>query len=534
MAQLSVLRHLVSNALSGFLLSAGFWTGYGDFGAGLCWLGLVLLIVSSLGARPRVAALGGILSGAVFYAITLRWIYTVMRVHGGLPAVSAAGVLALVVAAGSLFFAAFRLGVAWIARPSVARACLAAPLLWVALEFLRTHLPAIAFPWALLGYATGGSLILLQLTSVTGIYGLSFLITAYCALVAWTMNRSRQQRLGGKFSLAPTFLLLIVTPLLPAASRIGDRFVPHEQGQHFAHLVQTNFPQSPSYPADWMERHAAELDELHELSVEANARKPGLIIWPEVPAPFSLQDARFAARAERIARASHNGFLVGVVDWKPDARGSLAPYNSAALLDPAGRRVFLYDKIHLVPFGEYVPLRRWLTFAAKLTVEVGDFQTGSEYKVGQLPGTNERFGVFICFEAVFPNEVRQFAANGANVLINISNDGWFGRSAAPKQHLMMARVRAVENRRWLLRDTNNGYTVVVDPYGRYTARMEPDKRGVLSADYDFRNDLTLYTRWGDWLAWLCVVGTVGMLIGGAVSNRTRQFKAESERLKAGN
>src|SRR6266852_8214426 len=232
MARLSVLRHLLSNVLSGFLLCAGFWTGYGDFGAGLCWLGLVLLIVSSLGARPRVAALGGILSGAVFYAITLRWIYTVMRVHGGLPVMSAAGVLALIVAAGSLFFAAFRLGVAWLARRSVARACLAVPFLWVTLEFARTHLPAIAFPWALLGYATGKNLTLLQLTTLTGIYGLSFLIAAYCALVAWSVKRLELQRLGGRFSLAPTFLLLIVTPLLPAASRIGDRIVPQEQGQH--------------------------------------------------------------------------------------------------------------------------------------------------------------------------------------------------------------------------------------------------------------------------------------------------------------
>jgi len=344
--------------------------------------------------------------------------------------------------------------------------------------------------------------------------------------VAWSVERLEQKRLGGRFSLAPTFLLLIVTPLLPATARIGDGFVPHEQGQHSVHLVQTNFPQSPSYPVDWMERHATDLGELDALSIGATAQKPGLIVWPEVPAPFSLQDARFAARAERIARASRNGFLVGVVDWKPGAHGGHAPYNSAALLDPAGRRVFLYDKIHLVPFGEYVPLRRWLTFAAKLTVEVGEFQTGSEPKVGRLPGTNERFGVFICFEAVFPNEVRQFAANGANVLVNISNDGWFGRSAAPEQHLMMARVRAVENRRWLLRATNNGYTVVVDPYGRYTARMEPDKRGVLSADYGFRNDMTLYTRWGDWLAWLCVAGTAGMLIGGAVTGRNSTVQSQ--------
>ncbi len=518
----SVPRGLLNNALSGFLLSAGFWARHVDLGAGLCWLGMVLLIHSSLGARPRSAVFTGILSGAVFYAITLRWIYTVMRVHGGLSVMSAAGVLALIVAAGSLFFAAFRLGVAWVSRRSVVMACLAAPFLWVSLEFARTHLPAIAFPWALLGYATGQSLALLQLSTLGGIYGLSFLIAAYCALVAWATQRSGQRVVEGRFSMALVFLLWVVTAALPAASRLGDTFVPREQGRNSAHLVQTNFPQLPSYPPNWMELHAAELDELEQLSGAANAKKPGLIIWPEVPAPFSLQDGRFAPRAEGIARASRNGFLVGVVDWKPSPEPpdsstgmSLVPYNSAALLDPSGRRVFLYDKIHLVPFGEYVPLHRWLTFAAKLTVEVGDFQPGSQYRVGQLPNSTERFGVFICFEAVFPDEVRRFAAHGANLLVNISNDGWFGRSVAPEQHLVMARVRAVENRRWLLRATNNGHTVVVDPYGRYTARLEPDKRGVLSADYSFRRDLTLYTRWGDWLAWLSVAASACFLLIGA-------------------
>ncbi len=144
--------------------------------------------------------------------------------------------------------------------------------------------------------------------------------------------------------------------------------------------------------------------------------------------------------------------------------------NSAVLLNPSGQRIFTYDKIHLVPFGEYVPLRKWLTFAGKLTADIGDFTPGyASYRVGRLPGGT--FGAFICYEAIFPNEVRRFTANGAELLINMSNDGWFGRSSAPAQHLMMARVRAVENRRWLLRCTNNGFTVAVDPYGRIVARL---------------------------------------------------------------
>ena len=129
---------------------------------------------------------------------------------------------------------------------------------------------------------------------------------------------------------------------------------------------------------------------------------------------------------------------------------------------------------------------------------------GSNVAVGTL-ANGHRFSVFICYEAIFAGEIRRFAAKGAQVFFNLSNDGWFGRSAAPAQHLAMARVRAVENRRWLVRSTNNGYTVSVDPYGRIVARLAPDVRASVDLPYDFRTDETLYTRWGDWFAWLCVI-----------------------------
>jgi apolipoprotein N-acyltransferase len=197
------------------------------------------------------------------------------------------------------------------------------------------------------------------------------------------------------------------------------------------------------------------------------------------------------------------------VDDRQDAQRNWFFYNSAVLLDPLGRRIYTYDKIHLVPFGEYVPLRQWLTFAGRLTADISDFTPGTVYRVGEIPGG--KFGTFICYEAIFPGEIRRFAASGAQLLINISNDGWFGRSAAPVQHLMMSRVRAVESRRWLLRDTNNGFTAAVDPYGRIVAELPTDIRGELDAPYDFKSNLTLYVRFGDWFAWLCVVATAVML-----------------------
>ncbi len=200
---------------------------------------------------------------------------------------------------------------------------------------------------------------------------------------------------------------------------------------------------------------------------------------------------------------------MGVVDWKKPQGKRWEATNSATLLNPLGQRIFTYDKIRLVPFGEYVPLRQWLTFAGRLTADLSDFTPGTKYSVGDLPGG--RFGVFICYEAIFHDEVRHFAGNGAQLLINLSNDGWFGRSAAPAQHLMMARVRAVESRRWMLRDTNNGYTVDIDPYGRTVAALATDIRGQLDAPYDFRSDTTLFVRWGDWLAWLCSIIYIGLM-----------------------
>ena len=506
MVRLTARRRFLIALLSGAGLSLAFLLLQDSLSAGLTWVSLALLVSVLVGARPWAGALYGFSCGTVYYALTLPWIYEVMRVHGGLSVGAAGAVMALVVAACSLFFAAFGMGTAWMSGCSVARACLTAPFLWVALEFARTRLPHIGFPWNLLGYATGNSLLLLQAAAATGIYGLSLFIAACCSFVAWVTHKARSRT-----SLGVCWILGLA--LVPVTT-LANRWIPSEHPSHAARLVQTNFPQSPAYPADWMERHAGDLDELERLSVPAGEKPPGLVIWSEVPAPFSLEDPRFAARAQQIARASQGDFLVGVVDWRPTARGGLAPYNSAALLDASGREVFLYDKIHLVPFGEYVPLRQWLTFAGKLTAEVGDFQHGSEYKVGKL-ADGHGFGVFICYEAVFPDLVRRFTANGAELLVNLSNDGWFGRSAAPGQHLAMARVRAVESRRWLLRVTNNGYTVVVDPYGRYTARMAPDTRAAMTATYGVRSDLTPYARWGDWVAWLCVVVTLAMVVGRA-------------------
>jgi apolipoprotein N-acyltransferase len=231
-----------------------------------------------------------------------------------------------------------------------------------------------------------------------------------------------------------------------------------------------------------------------------------------------MEQGGFAEQAATIARESRSNFLLGVVHWQSAGNG-MAAYNAAAMLDASGRPVMVYDKIHLVPFSEYIPWRSALWFASDLTGLIGDFSRGHEYSVGQL--LDGRYSVFICYEAIFPDQVRQYVNAGAQLLINVSNDGWFGKSSALGQHAAMARVRAVENRRWLLRDTNTGETISVDPYGRIAARLPRYDRGVLAAPYGFRSDMTFYARWGDWIAWASVIAAALFFAAGSRSPAAR-------------
>lgn len=466
----------------------------------LAWFSIGLLVLASVGAPTWQAPLYGFLHGLAFYPVCVPWIDTVMHKYGDVDSFTSAGLVLLLAATFGLMLTIFSWGVAQASRKGAGFACTLAPVLWVAVELLRTRLPILGFPWCLSGYAATGSLGLLQIVSVTGIYGLSLLVAGYGSLIAYAVLAQRR---------SVWKIVMVASGLLILAGTTGRYLVPIAKADHIAHLVQTDFPQSEEYPSNWLQVHAADMNELEQISVNSARRTPGIVIWPEVPAPFSLQDLNFQQRAVRIARDSGQYFLVGTVDWRLDAAGKWIATNSAVLLDSTGRRVFSYDKIHLVPFGEYVPLRKYLTFAKRLTADISDFTPGTSYRVGAIPGG--RIGVFICYESIFPDEIRRFAKAGATLLVNISNDGWFGRSSAPAQHLMMVRVRAVESRRWLLRDTNNGFTVSIDPYGRIVTALEPDVRGELDAPYGFRTDESFYVRFGDWLAWVCVAASIALL-----------------------
>ncbi len=280
-------------------------------------------------------------------------------------------------------------------------------------EFVRAHLPEISFPWNLLGYPASANLGFIQLTTITGIYGLSFLAAAFNALLAWTIA-SNVLTTRGRIARAAT-----AAAILLIAALAGPRLVPRSQAHHFARAVQLNFPEAESYPVDWFQAHATELDEIARISLAPSAEKPDLLIWPEAPAPFSFQDAQFAKIASALAIRFGHPFLAGSIEWKSPVdptdvapHGSLLPYNSALLFDSQGQRVFVYDKIHLVPFGEYEPFPLIHRVVTSVSGEVGGFHKGNKYVVGRFPHGNT-FGVFICYAATYPGEVRRFAAGGA-------------------------------------------------------------------------------------------------------------------------
>jgi apolipoprotein N-acyltransferase len=507
--EIPVSLRLIAGAVSGAALSLSFTGLYLSIYSWVC-IGILLLCV--FGARPSAAFGCGFFHGLLFVLTSVPWIATVLTVHGGLSVVGGWAVLLLIAVAWGILTGAFAWSVHRLSRQSIELACIGAPFLWVTFEFARAHLPEISFPWNLLGYPAATNPGLVQLTTITGIYGLSFLVAGFNGLLGWTSASSRLTiRTRIIYSAAATAILLSV-------ALAGPRLVPQPQARHFARAVQLNFPEVESYPADWFQAHSADLGEIERISLAPTAEKPDLLVWPEAPAPFSFQDPQFAKLASTLAIRFGHPFLAGVIEWKPavdpsDAapHGNLLPYNSALLIDAQGQRTFVYDKVHLVPFGEYEPFPLIHHVVSSVSSEVGGFHKGNKYVVGKLPAGNA-FGVFVCYEAIYPGEVRRFAAGGAQLLINISNDGWFGRSAAAEQHLRMARVRAVENRRWLVRSTNNGFTVSVDPYGRIFEPLPPDVRAAADLPYDFRTDETIYTRFGDWFAWLCVLVSVILVV----------------------
>jgi apolipoprotein N-acyltransferase len=523
------VRHIHSSAWLLVVLSAGlqviifpladlYW---------LSWIALTPLLIALLRARPAGAlqldAPSKLLPATPWQAFALAyccgilwsggtcyWVFDTMHRYGGLPIPAASFVLLLFCLYIGLYHGLFGLLVALAAAPraSLLRPLVAAPFVWVAVELARTRITA--FPWELLGYAQTSNIALTRIATQTGVYGLSFEIvlvnSAFAA--AFLVEKARRKRL----------LMAAVAAALILQAGQWTMAPPPAPADRAAVLVQPNIP----IVANWTENYFQNtLRDLAELSLHA----PGLnseanegthnhaIVWPESPAPFFTNDPRFRDPVSELARQSGSWVVAGAIGLTPATQAggqSSQVFNSAALVNPQGEWTARYDKVHLVPFGEYLPFPQVFGFAGGLTKEVGEFQHGASRQ--PLEAGEERLGTFICYESIFPDEVRRFALDGAQVLVNISNDGWYGDSGAWKQHLQQTRMRAIENDRWLLSATNTGLTAAIDPWGRVAADIPRKERTALVARYALVSGTTFYTRHGDWFAYLCAIISLGALI----------------------
>jgi apolipoprotein N-acyltransferase len=497
------LGRYAASILSGLLLFACFplvsWSA-------LVWVASLPLLMAVIAEKRWSRGFWlGYVAGAAFLAGSCYWFVNVMQGYGNLSLIVAAGVLVLFVIVFASFYGAFGLIETLVANKSVKAALVLSPFLWVALELARTYL-ITGFPWNLLGYAVR-PVGLEQLASFTAVYGLSFLAVATSALISWALSEPAHRM---RWMVLATWVALLVSAnwfLQPP---------PPQPEPDVAVLVQPDIPLGERAMESWVPwTNPGPLDKLVEDSVDAVSKSgptplvPPLLVWPESSAPFFYgRDPVFRDAIDSMAKQADAYVVSGTVTFV--GQGNSRPQNAAILLGPDGQLLLHYVKIHLVPFGEYVP---WWAFpgkVGKITAQVGDFVPGKSVQVAKTP--EGVIGIFICYEAIFPQLVRKFAADGAGVLVNISDDGWYGDTSAPFQHFEMARFRAIENGRFILRGTNNGITAIIDPYGRVRKRIPRNQRGILTGHFRYLSRKTFYTKYGDVFAWMCVAVTVGMVV----------------------
>ena len=451
----------------------------------------------------------GFVAGLVFFFGTCHWIAGVLLNYGGLLWIGAQLLFLLLALYLSSLYALFTWAFARLSLSAPSICFWLAPALWVSTEYLRAQV-LTGFPWCLLGYGLVDAVNLAQIAKWTGVYGLSFAaisVSAFATEVAVRPSRSAALRLGS-----------VASVLLCLAS--GFSWTGKEPGKatDLVRIVQTNIYLDQKMDAV---TKSSLLDELAKLSIpseepriDARSDVVRLILWPETPAAFYFNhDPEFRRRMESIATSSDAYFFFGFVDFRRRPSGDVErdPYNSVAMIAPDGRAISQYDKVHLVPFGEYIPYQNLFFFVDKISTEAGNFRPGDRVVVTPLDNRHSA-GTFVCYEAVVPDLVRQFARDGSQLFVNVTNDAWFGESAAPFQHLAMARMRAIENHRYLLRAANNGISAIIDPDGRIVNSVPRNQRTFLEGHFGFETQMTVYSQYGDIFAWLCLLASAAALI----------------------
>ncbi|HVS30693.1 MAG TPA: apolipoprotein N-acyltransferase [Thermoanaerobaculia bacterium] len=483
--------------------------------AAIGWLAFIALapLMIAIVRSPTgwQAFLCGWIAQTTAWLIMVPWVVRVMSHYGGLPQL--AGILIFVAMAlflglyGGLFaYLVFRIR----PGPSFAR-WLVVPLAWAAVEYARTYL-LTGFPWNLIATAIVDFTPMIQIDRFAGPYLVGAMILVPSVLMAWAVTT----RPGGAVPVFATGGVIIFLFVWWGTGLVASKLIVRPTGAqpHRVALLQPNISQEMRWDVANMVRI---YDGMMRMTGEAVRKGVDVVIWPESTVPLSFSSTDFYRHAiESVSRTHGADIILGSVAEDPEDATRLW---NAAFLVSGGKTIGHYDKIRLVPFGEYVPLRKLLFFAEKLVRAVGEFQFGTNE--GPLAG-KFRYGPAICYEIVYPQITRTQVRNGADVLVTITNDAWYDGTSAPRQHLNQARLRAIEDDRWLLRAGTTGISALIDPSGRIIEELAMGRQGIIYGEFHTRTTTTPYVRFGDWFAWIAMAAVIVAVWRGRIPPHERR------------
>jgi apolipoprotein N-acyltransferase len=478
----------------------------------LVWVALIPMLIALEGASPAAAFRIGITCGITAYATMLYWINIVITQYGHLPwAVSVP--IYLVLAIWLSLFYGLTLLTAKLAENAGIKTALALPVAWVAFDFARSFL-LTGFPWSMLGHSQYRTLPLIQIADIAGVYGITLLIVLANVVLYRIIRAVTGSGIKYPVKSALVLVIMLASTLWYGFTRLNTADAGRPSLK--VALIQGNIDQDVKWSPAFQEQTISIYERLSR-----NASKNGvdLIVWPESAIPFFFQDEpQHAERIKNLTRELSSALLTGSPAHEL-RNGKRTFLNSAFLISSSGETVGRSDKIHLVPFGEYVPLGRYFPFINKIVVGIGDFAPGENATPLKLMGT--QLGTLVCFEAIFPEVARAYVNNGARILVNITNDAWFGRSSAPFQHLSIAAFRAIETRTPLLRAANTGITTIVDHNGHIRNMTELFKEDFRTGEIRPGTGDSIYLKIGDLPAWIAVILTAAFTVYSWLRKRSR-------------
>ncbi len=501
---------------SGFLLTMSFPRTSLSW---LAWFALVPLFIALNNLSRKNSFYIGFYAGLAHYLTLVYWLAYTMKTYGNLPLYLCVPILFLLTAYLALYIAIFSMTLNKLCSGPLLFLIIT-PLLWVSLEYIRSFL-FTGFPWELLGYTQFDTLHMIQISDILGVYGISFCIALsnaviFLAYIFFTKKNWQGKTVNFKLAAGSVMTLALILGLVWFYGKWRIKSINELiSGSPWVRItvVQGNIDQKEKWDPAFQR---STIIKYIKLSLLAKKDKPDLVVWPETATPFYfLRNTELSAIVQKGIDETGADFFIGSPSIKPGT-STTEHFNSAYLVGSEGKLYGKYDKAHLVPFGEYVPFKKWLPFIGKIVENVGDFSSG---KKGQtIQWGKHIIGSQICYEIIFPNLARAMTKNNAALLINITNDAWYGRSSAPYQHFSMAKFRAVENRRSLIRAANTGISGFIDPSGMVIGSTELFEDAVMTHTVPILSIKTFYSSYGDLFAIACLLLTLIVALQSFVRN----------------